>query len=152
MQILQFRGKSLLSRIIQFQTRSAYSHTAPLLDNGTIVEAWHPVGVVASTLADHIHTPGAVVDVFNIVAHYDEAEAERFLMSQVGKRYDYWSVLRFLTRRDAPKNDAWFCSELALVACDRAGVKLLSGNPSHMAPGDVTKSPKLNWAGEIVLS
>jgi len=151
MEILQFRGKSLQSKAIRFQTRSVHSHTAILLKNGMMVEAWYPGGVRAAPIDQHTHVPGTKVDVYSILTSYDEAVAEQFLMSQVGKGYDLLSVLRFVTRRDAPANDRWFCSELALTACDRAGARLLVGNYAHMSPRDVSLSPLLNWTGELIL-
>lgn len=42
MRIALYQGKSFISRLIRWQTRSRYSHAAFLLDNGNVIEAWTP--------------------------------------------------------------------------------------------------------------
>lgn len=142
MRILQYKGISLTSRLIRFQTRSPYSHTAVELDDGRVVEAWRRGVHVISDFREG-HTKGTEVHGYDIEGDIDSKEAEHWLMSQVGKKYDFLSVARFATRRQAPANDRWFCSELALYAIHVGGVKLLNGNPSAMSPRDVALSPLL---------
>src|SRR5215469_1941664 len=42
MRIALYQGKSLISLLIRWQTRSRYSHAAFLLDDGSVIEAWQP--------------------------------------------------------------------------------------------------------------
>ena len=42
MRIALYQGKSLISLLIRWQTRSQYSHAAFLLDDGSVIEAWQP--------------------------------------------------------------------------------------------------------------
>lgn len=42
MRIALYQGKSAISRLIRWQTRSQYSHAAFLLDDGSVIEAWQP--------------------------------------------------------------------------------------------------------------
>jgi len=151
MQILQFRGNSWLSRVIQAQTRSPYSHSALLTADYHLIEAWHGVGVTATPLEDHPHSGGTWVDVFDVRADYDESAVLDFALRQVGKRYDYRAVLRFLSRRDAPDNDRWFCSELVAAAFAAGGLDLLHGRHSHFSPRDIALSPYLHKTQEILL-
>lgn len=142
MRILQYQGLSLMSRAIRWQTRSAYSHTALELDDGSVIEAWTS-GVRHTKTPWTDHKKGTVVDFYEIKAEFDSAFAESWLRSQIGKKYDFQGIVRFMTRRDHPENDSWFCSELALTALDKAGVSLLHLPSAHASPRDVGISPLL---------
>lgn len=144
MKILAFQGKSLISKAIRWQTRSVYSHIGCMLEDGTVVEAWHKDGVQHVVSASVLHTPNTLVDVYHINAvDFDDDTAKRFLMDQVGKKYDFPSVARFMSRRKATLDDKWFCSELGEYASLYGGVRLLNGNPSAHAPGHTVMSPLL---------
>ena len=61
---------------------------------------------------------------------------ESFLLAQVGKKYDYIGLFRFLpiVRWFIKSNDnteKWFCSELVSEACKQAGRELLK-KPTEM--------------------
>ena len=120
MRILGYKGKSMTSKLIQLQTRSEYSHVAIMLDDLSVVEAWQGTGV-----------------------------RKDFLLTQLGKKYDYSSVFRFVTRRDALDNDRIFCSELVELAFIRGGLRLLRGNPSHHSPRDTVMCPYLKYLRTI---
>lgn len=145
MKILAYRGKSLVSKAIRFQTRSPYSHIAVELDDGSVIEAWHKGGVVHRKHYREGHTPGTPVDFYEISGDFDIEEAERFLKMQVGLKYDFVSVFRFVSRRKSPSNKKYFCSELAEYAFMFAGLPLLNGNPSEHSPRDTVMSPYLNF-------
>jgi uncharacterized protein YycO len=149
MKILLYRGRSWVSWLIQKQTRSIYSHAAVELDNGSIVEAWHKGGVRRIFHPQEGHTPGTPVDVYGIEAEYDAAMVQAFLKTQIGKKYDFWSVGRFLTRRKSPANDKWFCSELVVRAFREGGLALINGQPSEHSPRDVALSPYLRLVKQI---
>lgn len=145
MKILAYRGKSVISRLIQLQTRSVYSHIAIELDNGSVIEAWAKGGVTISDSYSTQHTPGTVVDVFKINTTYAPDNVHDFLMDQIGKEYDFISIMRFLFRRKAPINGKWFCSELCAAAF-RAGSLVLQDLPeSYLSPRDIAMSPLLEW-------
>ena len=144
MKVLAYKGKRLFSRLIRLQTRSDYSHVAVQMDDGTVIEAWTVSGVrhVASPMTSH--TTGTEIDYFEITADYDQEQVLAFLKSQLGKKYDYRGIVRFLTRRAAPADDRWFCSELVLEAFRRGGVDLQSRIPaSYATPRDIAMSPLL---------
>lgn len=150
MKILAYRGKSLISKAIRFQTRSKYSHIAVMLDDGSVIEAWHKGGVRKSPSFSTLHSPGTKVDVFRIDADFDEATTNRFLHEQVGKKYDFKSVARFLSRRKTRHNNKYFCSELAEFALAFGGLLLLNGNPSEHSPRDTVLSPHLILEDQII--
>lgn len=149
MKILGYKGKGLISRLIQFQTRSPYSHVAIELDDGSVVEAWHRGGVAHSENWMTLHKPGTEVDVFDLnyggLCNFNKEAAAEWALKQVGKAYDFVSVMRFLSRRTAPANDKFFCSELVESAIRAGGGKLLNGNPSEHSPRDTLMSPCLSF-------
>jgi uncharacterized protein YycO len=148
-----YRGHSILSRAIQFQSRSPYSHAAWIFDNQSVVEAWIPDGVRYSTHFCKGHTPGTVIELFDFIEPLTEAEHSQiagFLMGQRGRRYDYLGVLKFLSRRRATEDDSWFCSELVFAACLSAGRRLLSGvEPWRVYPGMLAMSPLLKKVDQV---
>lgn len=143
LRVAMFRGRGILSALIRWQTWSSYSHAAIVLPDGYIVEAWHRGPGVRRKLLKS--TKG--VDVFNVKGLTEEqsAVAEKFAMDQIGQKYDYFGVLRFLNRRKVGDNGKWFCSELVYAAFKAAGVHLLSKDtqPNMVSPGLLSRSPLL---------
>ncbi len=149
MRILQYRGKSLISKAIRFQTRSPHSHTAVQMDDGRVAEAWHVGGFQINPNPWTVHSAGTDIDVYGIYAHYSHDWVERWLLEQEGKGYDFRAILRFLTRRDHPDNKKLFCSEAAILAFRAGGLELLSGPAGHISPRDVALSPHLRYEETI---
>ena len=150
MKILMYRGKSIISKLIRFQTRSQYSHVAVQLeDTGSVIESWHKGGVRRIASAFHDHTIGTPIDVYTIDATYDRDAVKQFLYNQVGKKYDFGAIARFLSRRHEFADNKWFCSELCLAAFEHGGLRLLNGNPSELSPRDVALSPILTYEKTI---
>lgn len=146
MKILAYRGKSWISKVIRWQTRSKYSHIAIELDNGSVIEAWHVGGVAHNKDFRTVHTKGTLVDVFDITIKIDEIAISAFLLDQVGKKYDFGSIVRFMSRRAEPKDEKWFCSELAMEGVSAGEVNLLERIPaSHVSPGQIVTSPLLRF-------
>ena len=148
-----YKGKSLLSRAIQWQTRSEYSHASWIFDNQCVIEAWQ--GGVRKT--PHFccgHTPGTVIELWDFVdplTETERAQIARFLLAQVGHPYDYFGVLKFVSRRRARSDEAWFCSELVFEACLSAGRRLLNGVESwQVYPGMLPMSPMLRKVDQVV--
>lgn len=156
--LLQYQGIGWVSKSIRFQTRGKHSHTAPMLSDGTVIEAWHRGGErfwhgsvrhIESPFYDH--APGTVIDVFEITEPFDEDAALAYWESRVGNQYDFRSVFRFLSRKDAPENCKDFCSELFLTGMLKGGLPMLTGNPSHMSPRDVGISPLINHVDQLMV-
>lgn len=145
MKLALYRGTSLVSRLIRWQTRSVYSHAAMLMDDDTVYEAWHRGGVSHAPTLGFNHSPGTMVELYTFFATDDQlAKIEAFLKSQVGCKYDWLSVIRFVTRfrtTDGSKS-RWFCSELVFAALDAAGIPPLSRIEPHLiTPRDLGMSP-----------
>jgi uncharacterized protein YycO len=143
--IALFRGRGVISTAIRWQTRSRFSHAALLDADGSIIEAWQGKGVRRHRLEDWQD-----IDIFRIEASRLETErALSYAADQIGCGYDYLSVLRFVSRRHAPENSRWFCSELVFAACCHAGINLLRDTqPWEVSPGMLARSPllqQLHW-------
>ena len=149
----QYKGRSLTSRIIKFVTRGEYSHTAIILDNDRIVEAWqgsNSVRVIKS-LSDG-HKPGTPVDIYSVrMGSEQEREFREFIEAQIGKKYDFWGIWGFLRRKDLQRGESWFCSELFAAGCGAAGVRLLNGiPPAQVSPSMITRSGRTALIESIV--
>lgn len=138
-------GTSLVSRLIRWQTRSEYSHASFILPDGAHVEArefkgvvWHPrFTAVKDERVEFFTVPATVTQVDDIAA---------FARDQVDKPYDYTMVARFVSRRQANRDQSgkWFCSELVYAAFQTAGINLLRAcEPWEVSPGLLSKSPLL---------
>lgn len=139
--VLLFRGRGLISAAIRWQTRSRYSHAALRLRDGRIVEAWQGSGVRITSLDGP-----AGVDAYRVpcmgARQWDDAIA--YACRLVGRGYDYWSIVRFVSRRHMPADDRWFCSELVFCALAAAGVRLLERvEASAVSPALLAVSPLL---------
>lgn len=139
--VLLFRGRGVISALVRWQTRSVYSHCAIQLPDGRILESWQGSGVQVRRLADW-----AGVERFRVagITATQWGRAVSFAEAQVGAGYDYISVLRFVSRRHAPDNGRWFCSELVAAALQVAGVQLLARvDPAEVSPAMLSWSPLL---------
>ena len=149
-----FEGRSWVSRAIRWQTRSRFSHFGWWLsETREIIEAWHVGGVRRGSI-DEVHTPGTTVKVFNIKHPLWDERAMRhvvdFCMAEIGKPYDFRSVFRFLSRRDAVHRNGWFCSALGMASTRNTGVDLLLHiPPEHVSPGVLSYSPLLQFDHEF---
>jgi uncharacterized protein YycO len=142
--VLLFRGRGIVSTLIRWQTRGRYSHAALLTPGGEIIESWQFAGVRIKTITDWRD-----VDRFTIPSMSGEQwnRALDFALSQVGKRYDYVGVARFISRERSPDNGRWFCSELVDAALRHAGVHLFERIESaEISPGLLAISPLLSPA------
>lgn len=166
MRIALYQGKSPISRLIRWQTRSPYSHAAFLLDDGSVIEAWQPcVREISparhSSLAtrhfaalSRQHTPGTTVDIFKFVAPLtaDENRQLEFLARRdVGTPYDYRGIIRFLTRQRDGRSRRLFCSEQVFARCRQIGRPLLERTEAWRVPPDwLARSPHLELDQTVV--
>lgn len=169
-QLAQYRGKSKVSRAIRMLTYSIYSHTAIRFVNdlhvetegreyfvraGSVIEAWTG-GVRMVSSLDAQHTPGTGVDLYELRTPLSLEQEQRlaaFLLTQVGKPYDYLNVLRFVPIVHAlfpkPAPEIWnrqhvFCSELAFRAFLQLQILLLERIAAwKVFPGLLSYSPLL---------
>lgn len=146
--ILLYKGKSLVSKAIRWRTWGEYSHAAWWLRDGTVIEAWHKGGVSHSPSPATIHTPGTEIDVFDFrpEAQIDLDAAEKFLLEQVGKKYDFRAVLSGFTFRINRDNaNRLFCSELDFLTAQAGGLNLLDRIVAAKVPPQL-----LSYSTELV--
>jgi len=127
-------------------TWGEYSHTAIILSDTEIIEAWQGCNKVRviSSLSEG-HTKGTPVDIYNIeLTEEEEERAVQFIRKQVGKKYDYFGILGFILRRGTQSQGKWFCSELCSATLNAAGVPLLKRiADSKVSPTLIGISPLL---------
>lgn len=154
--VLQYRGRGVVSKLIQWQTRSKYSHTAIQFSDGAVYEAWHTGGkwwwhgsVRKLDSPFDGHSPGTIIDVYTITEPVNEEKAREYAESQLGKRYDFGAVARFISRRNEPSDEKLFCSEYGLNIVAAGMLMLLKGSYAHYSPRDVVLSPHLTLSHTI---
>ena len=151
--IALYSGISLLSRAIRWRTWSCYSHCAWLDGDGSVFEAWHPHGVRHVANVNIGHTPGTVIDVFDVELTDDQKDGLRaWLTSQLGKPYDLNAILGFIWRRKLEDDSAWVCSELIYQGFREVGIDLLASDvPAwKVSPGVLAMGPFLTKTGTLV--
>jgi len=139
--ILLFHGRGLISALIRWQTRGQFSHAAILCPNGDVLESWQGTGVRETRVS-----PGNGVTRFRVpyATAAQWAQVETFCRMEIGRKYDYLAIARFVSRRHMGENDRWFCSELVFSAFVFAGIRLLSRiDASQVSPQLLSLSPML---------
>lgn len=142
--ILLYQGKGLISRLIEWQTRGPWSHAAIQIGD-TVIESHAKTGVVSRPFSQKTD----VKDVLRLRADVTSSQAEAmtmFLSAQLGKKYDYTMVMRFVSRRQESRRSSnkWFCSELVFAAFQHAGITLLARTePWEVSPRMLARSIRL---------
>lgn len=152
--IAAYKGISLISRLIRFRTWSEYSHIAEINEKtGEVIEAWHKGGVVRRSDYHEGHTPGTVIELFDV----DTTKVRKRcvwvdLTCEIGKDYDFDGILGFIIRRTRHNTEKWFCSELVFAKYQQRGINLLARvKPHKVSPGLLVMSPRLNYIGFLVV-
>lgn len=118
LKVVFFNGKSLISKIIKFFTRSKFSHAAFLIDDASLLEAWknpnqkNKVQWFISTFNNH--TLGTEIEIIYIpvtkkcfLQFYELCNFIDFVKIP----YDFIGVFAFLIPFKLKINGHWFCSE-----------------------------------------
>lgn len=156
---LFYRGTGLISALIRWQSRGPYAHVAIAFEEPSevaaqpltrIIEAREWRGVIETVLVGAVERlagglPGAP-RLARLNCPLDSTAFLAWAKSKVGHSYDYSSVLRFISRRQASRHSSgkWFCSELAFAGAAKFGCELLSRTePWAVSPSGLWLSPKL---------
>lgn len=121
-----------------------------------LYESWAKGGVLHNASLSMRHTSGTTVDIFSFARPLTNAQEKAMreeAVKHLGKNYDFKSVLRFLTRRDAPPDDnaSLFCSEYAMIICLAGQLELLARTPPWIVPPDwIPRSPLLKFSETVV--
>jgi hypothetical protein len=163
--VLMYRGRSLESRIIQWVTRSRYSHAGLAVwwnDRLMVMEAVGR-GVVVTPLSKNVKCYSGWVEWFTSVEEIPPDHRLRmveFAQQELGKEYALWiSVFlgfRLLFHRDVETRDALrregrlFCSHYVAETYNAVGRDLKKGvSDRFMSPGDIAASPILKKMGAL---
>lgn len=151
MKIALFKNKSIISSLIKWQTRSEYSHAAIIVDD-KLIESIEFEGV---RVKNELNVKkNCFVDIYEIdVTEEQKRVIIDFLANQIGKKYDYTMVIRFITRQQESRKSSnkWFCSELVFAAFAKAGIVLLNNvEPWEVSPALLSMNTKTNLVEEIV--
>jgi len=143
--IALFKSRSLIGRLIRWQTRGEFSHAALVTESGAVYESREFIGVrkMPSLASATPKCDKAVLFTVDIDAE-TEARVARFCESHLGEPYDYLSVARFISRRKeaASSRSKWFCSELVFDALKYAGVELFRETSGwEVSPDLLKRSP-----------
>lgn len=140
--VVLFKGRGVMSKLIAWQTRGEYSHAALFdEDNGVLYESWQTDGV-HKKLDWKLAQDDATVDFFTFEQTPGQAGAIRyFLESQLGKKYDWLGVVRFVSRTQLRPDakDKWFCSELVTAALAYAGITVFKNTVACEVSPDLLK-------------
>lgn len=140
--ILLYHGHGIIDTLIRWQTDGRVAHAA-LRNKGEVIEARPKEGVIRRpyTAAD------AQAEAYAVPSMTDAEwrDAWSFANSQVGKKYDWLGIFRFLTRNKEQDPARWFCSELVFAAIDYSGPNLLERVPAYkVSPEGIRRSPLCN--------
>lgn len=146
MKLVFFRGPGLMASLIRWHSRGQWNHVAIWDEEERVLyEAREWRGVIRTEpwwpAPDH-----HVCDVCPTLTEFEAKGLRHWLQRQVGKRYDWASVAKFLSRRKADLADAdrrWFCSELAMEAFRAVGRELLRAPGWKVSPAALSWSPAL---------
>jgi hypothetical protein len=119
-----FEGSGVIGCLIRWRTWRKYAHAAIEID-GMLYEAVEnpfPNGGVIKNDVSESWIPGrqkpSLTLVSETLSDSNVQSMTNFLEECVGKKYDYWAVLAFISRRKEriSSKDKYFCSELVCEA------------------------------------
>lgn len=108
MKVILSTNDNIHSWAIRLFTWSKWSHAGVIVNN-KVIEATAKHGVVETSLHDFKmrYKRYKIID----VPHQGDYQTR--LYKQLGKKYDWGAIFRFVLRGDWHKPDKWFCYELA---------------------------------------
>jgi len=161
--ILLFRGKSWISRLIGWATRSPYSHAG-------ILGWWHgrlmvleavSNGVVASRMSIVVQRYSGKVELWTTDLQLERKAVIHAAQILLGKRYSKLKLLHNLKRlllgrrRDEPADpddapEEFICSEFVSRVWRAGGIDLAQDSPDmYTKPADIARSPSLRRVGDV---
>jgi hypothetical protein len=165
--VLMYKGRGLISSIIQWVTRSPYSHAgiAAWWNERLMVLEAKGRGVVVSPFSRNIKEYRGDVEWFSCVREIsDEGRLNMVIFAQeeLGKRYGRLKTIglglktlfeRNMEKRDRLKKESkLFCSEYVAQIYNSIGMDLKKQRSDRfMKPGDIAESPFLERRGTLKL-
>ena len=119
MKIHFYKGTWLISRLIQWRTRSPYSHVAIEIGD-YIYEAHSAHGVTKSKYGYDYYIRRDTIELHGNIDENHEIIA--FLEDQLWKGYDYRLIWSIVLNTKGEDGHSWICSELVQRALDKANI------------------------------
>ena len=156
MKIALYKGTGFVYSIIKFVTRGEYVHSSIVYDNGKVLEAKPFTKVALMNSLSEGNKKGMVIEVYDVpTTPKQEAIITEFLTRQLGKSYDYLSLIGFVTHTTEQQRKTWgkwFCSELCFAAFRKGGIDLLKRIPAwEISPSDLSYSPIISLEKIIIV-
>jgi len=160
--IVLFRGRDPLSRLIRWVTRSHYSHAGIVARWGEYVMVLEAkgAGVVASRLSHVVDKYHGRVDLFtakgDVEPRLNRDEAVHAAKEELGKHYAVGKLFQILGRlyrrkiMTAPP-DKYVCSEYVSRSWRVGGVLLSNVGEDLATPAEIAKSHALRLLGRLVV-
>jgi hypothetical protein len=164
--ILLYKGTGFVSHLIQFGTKSPYSHVAVVVDPAIFLGIESNTGHQAGVRAIDLRKISAdQVDVFRIkpAFSFDATKIISFLVEHLGAKFDHLGVtwlgvlkgvslltaFKFQPYNQFQKSKDYFCSELCYEAFHAGGIDIVPevGQADITSPGDIAKSSRLEKIG-----
>jgi uncharacterized protein YycO len=159
--ILLYRGTGFVSRLIQWRTKSVYSHVAVVVGTDMNLAIESNTGSQAGVRAlDLRKLDVKAVDAFRVQpGHaFKPEKVISYLVECLGCNYDlpgvvWLGVLKTLNMKEKANrfqiNRDYFCSELVYAAFHAAGLDIVPqiGAAEVTSPGDIARSPILSKIG-----
>lgn len=122
MRAVLVRANSLSSLLIRARLWENWSHAAVLLPNGEVIDATFKAGGVRRRKLSDVLAHASAFKVINLPVA-DDVAAMAFLHQQLGKPYDWRSIVGWATSdRDWRDDSSWFCFELVAAAAEAGGI------------------------------
>ena len=140
--IVSTRKNNPVSMFIRWWTNSKWSHTRVMTSSVTFVEATYPRVKVG-----HIdEMDGEVYRVLTpLVPLSDDEKADLkfWVVSDIGKKYDWRGLVSFLLHKNIQKKSFFFCSEFVAEAYEAIKRPLLRREACWTTPGDIYSTLEL---------
>ncbi|OGS40501.1 MAG: hypothetical protein A3K77_00720 [Euryarchaeota archaeon RBG_13_31_8] len=109
-----------------------------------VIEAWEK-GITKQFYKQN-HTPKTKIDIAFIECSLESQQNfYRLLEEHLGKKYDFFAILGFVTRTHIESKSKFFCSEFVCQCLYDSGIKILNNIKSYkVSPGCLYTSPLLN--------
>jgi hypothetical protein len=155
--ILLYKGIDWISRLIQWKTKSPYSHVSVVVSPETSLAIESNTGSQSGVRAlDLRKLNEKEVDVFRIKSQFNFSTDKIIsdLVGHLGAGYDYagvaWlAILKVCNAHDRSnqfqKNNDYFCSELCYEAFNAGGLDIVPqvAEADITSPGDISQSERI---------
>lgn len=156
MKIALFKSNGFFYNFIKFFTKGEYTHAGIFLTNGKVAEVkpFHKVAIEPDIY--YKNKSGTILELYDVeITSEQETIIMDFITKQLGKSYDYWTILGFVfykTKEGRKSYGRWFCSELVFAAFEKAGINLLERtNAWNVSPVMISYSNKISLNRIIII-